>query len=161
FAFVLLIGAGLLLASFRQLLSVDPGFRPDGVVTAATVAPATRYPNSADQIAWMNATLAAIRQIPGIQASGATTSIPLGANHNDSVILAEGYVMQPGESLVSPTQVTVTPGYFETMGIPLIRGRYFEDRDNAAAQRAIIVDDSLARKFWRNADPIGKRMYQP
>jgi predicted permease len=161
FAFVLLIGAGLLLASFRNLLSVDAGFRPDGVVTAATVAPRSRYPGAPELINWMTAMLASMRQVPGVVAAGATTSIPLGGNHNDSVILAEGYVMKPGESLVSPTQVTVTPGYFEAMGIPLIRGRYFDDHDTPDSQRTIIVDESLARKFWRNEDPIGKRMYRP
>jgi predicted permease len=161
FAFVLLIGAGLLLASFRQLLAVNTGFRVDGVVTATTVAPRTRYPGTGELNSWMNAMLSQIRQIPGVSAAGATSNIPLGGDHSDSVILAEGYVMKPGESLVSPTQVTVTTGYFEAMGIPLNRGRYFDDHDTPDGPRTIIVDQSLAKKFWGTADPIGKRMYQP
>ncbi len=111
-AFVLLAGAGLVLASFRQLLHVDPGFDVKGVVTAATSVPQSLYPKDSDVNSLMDRTLAAIRGIPGVTAAGATTTIPWGGNHSDSVILAEGYIMKPGESLISPEQVTVTPGLF-------------------------------------------------
>ena len=69
--------------------------------------------------------------------------------------------MKPGESLVSPMQVTITPGYFEAMRTPLVRGRYFEDRDNEAAPGVVIVDERLAQKFWPGRDPLGRRMYKP
>jgi predicted permease len=160
-AFVLLIGAGLLLASFRQLLRVDPGFRSTGVITSATAVPRAKYTDNSALITWMKSMLGAIRRVPGVASAAATTSIPFGDNHNDSVILAEGYVMKPGESLISPAQVTVTAGYFETMRIRLIRGRYFDERDTAESQATIIVDEKLANKFWRDGDPIGKRMFMP
>ncbi|WP_321477288.1 FtsX-like permease family protein [uncultured Paludibaculum sp.] len=97
----------------------------------------------------------------GVASAGGTTAIPFGGNHSDSVIFAEGYAMRPGESVVSPRQIHVTPGYFETMGIGLVRGRYFDERDNERSAPAIIVDEILAKKFWPNSDPIGRRMFQP
>jgi predicted permease len=94
-------------------------------------------------------------------AAGATSMIPFSGNYNDSVILAEGYVMKPGESVISPRQAVATPGYFETMGIGLVKGRYFEDRDDANSPRVVMVDERLAHRFWPNRDAIGQRMFQP
>jgi len=160
-AFVLLAGAGLVLASFRQLLHVAPGFDVKGVVTAATSVPQSLYAKNADAIALMDRALDAIRAIPGVTAAGATTTIPWGGNHSDSVILAEGYVMKPGESVISPEQVTVTPGYFEAMHIAMAAGRAFDRRDNESAPGAILVDERLARHFWPGQNPIGRRMHFP
>jgi predicted permease len=160
-AFVLLVGAGLVLASFRQLLHVDPGFDVKGVVTAATSVPQSLYPKDADVSQLMDRTLTAFREIPGVIAAGATTTIPWGGDHNDSVILAEAYVMKPGESIISPEQVIVTPGYFEAMHIPMIAGRPFDDRDRSSAPETIIVDERLAHHFWPDRNPIGRRMYFP
>lgn len=160
-AFVLLVGAGLLLVSFRRLLKVDPGFRIDGIVTASTSFPRSRYPGDGDLAAFINRALDAIRRIPSVTAAGATMSIPFSGNYSDSVILAEGYAMKPGESLISPRQVVVTAGYFETMNIGLVRGRYFDDHDSATSPPVVIVDERLARRFWPDRDPIGRRMYQP
>ena len=159
-AFVLLVGAGLLLASFRHLLAVDPGFTTRGVVTASTEAPHSRYRSDGDLRSLMNRALDSIRRQPGVVAAGATTDIPFGNKENDEIIMAEGYVMKPGESLFSPYRFIVTPGYFETMNIALERGRYFDERDSESAAPTVIVDEQLARHFWPNLDPIGHRMYQ-
>jgi predicted permease len=160
-AFVLLAGAGLLLASFRHLLAVDPGFTSKGVVTASTNAPQSRYHGDGPLRILMNRALDSIRGLPGVAAAGATTEIPFGNNFSSSVIMAEGHVMKPAESIVSPYRLSVTPGYFETMNIALIRGRYFDERDNESAALVVIVDERLARHFWPNRDPIGQRMYRP
>jgi putative ABC transport system permease protein len=85
----------------------------------------------------------------------------MGSNHSDSVILAEGYEMAPGESLISPSQVVVGVGFFETMKTRLKRGRFFDARDEQPGVRSIIVDERLANKFWQGQDPIGRYMYQP
>ena len=161
FAFALLVGAGLLLASFRLLLQVDPGFNSNGVVTASVSLPRSRYGKAEDQRNFMNRALPAVRAIPGVSIAGATDIIPLGGDHSDSVIFAEGYQMKPGESLISPLSLTVTPGYFEALGIHLVRGRSFDDRDNESAPRVVIVDERLAQHFWPGRDPIGRRMYMP
>ncbi|HXY24541.1 MAG TPA: ABC transporter permease [Candidatus Acidoferrum sp.] len=161
FAFALLMGAGLLLASFRYLLHVDPGFNPQGVVSASVALPSARYPKNENQRDFMNRALPALRAIPGVSHVGATDAIPLGADHNDSVILAEGYQMKPGESLISPLNIAVTPGYFEALGIPIVQGRSFNDHDNETAPHVMIVDERLARHFWPNRSPLGARMYFP
>ncbi len=161
FAFVLLIGAGLLFASFRRVLAVDPGFDPSNVLTTSVQLPRTRYEKPTARVAFVDAALARIRALPGVVAAGATDTIPFGGNHSDSVILAEGYQMSPGESVISPSQVDATPGYFQAMRAKLVRGRFFEDRDTATSARVVVVDEKLAHRFWPNQDPIGRRMYQP
>jgi predicted permease len=161
FAYVLLIGAGLLFASFRKVLAVDPGFRGDGVMTASVNLPAVRYKDDPAVIAFADEALRRVRALPGVVSAGATDTIPFGGNHSDSVILAEGYQMQPGESVISPSQVVASPGYFETIGARLVSGRFFEERDGAKAPPVVIVDEKLARRFWPGTDPVGRRMYKP
>ena len=161
FAFVLLIGAGLLFASFRRVLSIDPGFTADRVLTASITLPRTRYAKDDALIRFTDEALRRIRSLPGVVSAGATTTIPFGGNQNDSVILAEGYQMQPGESVISPQNVDVTPGYFEAMGAKRLRGRFFDERDADKAPHVVIVDEKLAGRFWPGQDPIGRRMYMP
>ena len=119
------------------------------------------YKEAAARRAFLETALERIRVLPGVVGAGATTSLPFGHSFSDSVILAEGYQMKPGESLISPSSITVTPGYFEAMKIPLVAGRFFDERDTAESQRTIIVDERLARRFWPNENPIGKRMWKP
>lgn len=160
FALVLLVGAGALLASFQRILAVDPGFDPNQTVTGAVALPASTYPDQSLR-ATMARILERVRAIPGVEAAGLTTGLPMSGDHSDSVILAEGYQMAPGESLISPVQSRVSDGYFEAMKIRLVRGRYFDARDHERAPRAIIIDERLANKFWPGQDPIGRHMWQP
>jgi predicted permease len=90
-----------------------------------------------------------------------TNQVPLSGSHSDSVIIAEGYVMKPGESLVSPIEATVSDGYFEAMKIPLVKGRYFDARDTKDSMHALVVDEKMAAHFWPGQDPIGRRLYKP
>ncbi len=161
FAFALLMGAALFLTSFRRLLHVDPGFRAEGVVTASVSLPRSKYVKREDWGGFLNRALPAVRAIPGVQQAGVSDVIPLSGNHNDEVILAEGYQMQPGESIISPLMMDVSPGYFEAMGIPMSKGRRLDERDNENAPRVVIVDERLAQHFWPNSDPVGRRMYFP
>jgi predicted permease len=160
-AFTLLVGAGLLLASFRAVLKLDPGFDPSHVVTAAISLPSAAYKDDPAIITFAGRALAGIRGLPGVEAAGLTSQLPFSGDHSDSVILAEGYVMQPGESLISPRQTWVTDGYFEAMKIRLTRGRLFDARDTVTSEKTIIVDERLAKKFWPGQDPLGRRMYLP
>ncbi len=160
-AFLLLVGTGLLLASFRQILAVEPGFDPRHVLTACVRLPASRYPGDKELRGFTDEAVRRLRGLAGVTAVGATDSIPLTGDHSDSVILAEGYQMKPGESVISPTRLQVAAGYFESMRIPLVHGRYFDDRDSADGPLTIIVDTRLAKRFWPGQNPVGRRMYRP
>ncbi len=161
FALVLLMGAGLLLTSFRNVQAINPGFVPDHVLTGTVALPSVRYKGGTELRAFMSQALERIRALPGVVAAGATNTIPMGDNFSDSVIMAEGYQMKPGESLISPQQVVATAGYFQAMHIPLMEGRLFDERDTATSPRVLIIDEQLAHKFWPHTSPIGKRMWQP
>ncbi len=110
---------------------------------------------------FLNRSLESIRQLPGVAAAGATTIVPLGSSAQSGLLFAEGYVPQPGEPAVSGLRSFVTPGYFETVGTPLVRGRYFDDRDTLPTSTAIVIDEQLARRFWPDGDAIGRRMFWP
>jgi predicted permease len=161
FAFMLLIGAGLLLASFQRVLAVQPGFDASHVLTGIVNPPATRYKDDAEVRAFWNRLLERVRALPGVEAAGITSTIPLSGDTSDSVIVAEGYVMSRGESLISPFQASVSSGYFEAMGIPLKRGRLFTESDTESSQKVIVIDERLAKRFWKGQDPVGRRMWKP
>jgi predicted permease len=157
-AFVLLIGAGLMVASLRSALHVDPGFQPSSVLTGYVSLPESRYPDGDSQRRFIDELLPRLRAIPGVTAVSVSNQIPFDDNNSSSVIIPEGYVPRPGESLLSPLYHRVGPGYFEALGIPLVAGRYFEESDNETAQRVIIIDEWLARRYFPNESPLGKRM---
>lgn len=161
FALMLLAGAGLLLASFQHVLAVNPGFDASHVLTGVVSPPTARYKGDDEARAFWNRLTERVRALPGVEAAGITSTIPLSGDASDSVILAEGYVMARGESLISPFQATVSPGYFEAMSIPLKRGRYFSASDDERAPRVVIIDERLANRFWKGQDPIGRRMWKP
>ena len=102
-----------------------------------------------------------MRALPGVQQAGLTSDIPFGGDYSDSVILAEGYQMAPGESLISPYRISVTPGYFEAMEIPLVAGRVFTDSDTDTSPLVVVIDQKLARRFWGDVNPVGRRMFSP
>ena len=161
FALMLLIGAGVLLASFERVLSINPGFRAGNVLTGTLSMPASRYRDDAALRATSARILERLRAVPGVASAGFTTTLPFSGSYSDSVILAEGYQMQPGESLISPGQVTASEGYFDAMGATLVAGRFFNAGDIESRPRVLIIDDRLATRFWPNGDALGKRMYFP
>jgi predicted permease len=160
-AFVLLIGAGLLVASFRQLLQIDPGFMAGQVLTGRVAPLEARYPDNAALNSYSDRALERIRALPGVAAAGVSSFLPFSWDGSSSVIIPEGHAMTPGESVVSPNLLYVTPGYLEALRVPLVRGRLFADSDAPPAPRVVIIDEQLANRFWPNADPIGRRMYMP
>lgn len=160
-ALMLLIAAGVLLASFERVLAIDPGFEPQRVVTGSLSLPSARYPDAEALRVATDRLLERVRALPGVEAVGMTSFMPLSDDHDDSVILAEGYAPAPGESLIAPNHVVVSPGYFDAMGTRLLAGRVFDDRDSASAPPAIIVDEQLAAKFWPGQSPLGRYMYFP
>jgi predicted permease len=160
-ALVLLVGAGLLLASFRHVVGVDPGFNPASVLTASIVLPTARYPDANAVRRTTDDVVRAIRTEPGVVSAGTTTAIPFGNDFSTRLIFPEGYQPRPGEAPVGPYRNVVSPGYFETMGVRLIRGRFFDARDTADGQKVAIVDATLAKRFWPDTDAVGHRLFLP
>lgn len=158
-AFVLLIGAGLMLMSFRAALSVDPGFEPEGVLTAFVSLPAARYGDGEARRQLVDELLREVRGLPGVQAAGVTSQLPFTGSNSSSVVMPEGYVPAPGESLLSPLQASVAPGYFEAMGIGLVDGRTFRDSDGPDVPNVMVIDEWLARRYWPDGSPLGDRMF--
>ena len=158
-ACVLLSSALLLLASFQRILAIDPGFRAENLLTAQVSLPDARYPSGEDRRAFAERILPRIRALPGVTTAGITSSIPFGNDRNNSVIRAVGYEERPGESLVSPSLIRIDGDYLAALGVPLVEGRYFDDRDTAESMRAIIIDERLARRFWPDRSALGGRMY--
>jgi predicted permease len=152
---VLLIGATLLFTSFRHLLALDGGFAPDGVVTATIFPPPSRYPDEQAVIRLLDRLRERARQIPGVTAAGFTSNIALSGFESPSTVSAADRTAPDAQPLV-PSIVVATPGYFEAMSTPLVRGRYFTDADRESAARVAIVDEHLARRLWPDQDPIGK-----
>jgi predicted permease len=96
-----------------------------------------------------------------VEAAGLTSYLPFSWDGSSSVLVPEGYVAKPGDSLVSPNQVYATPGYLEAMRVALKKGRLFTESDGAGAPGVVLLDEALAARFWPNADPIGRRVYLP
>jgi predicted permease len=158
-AFVLLNGSALLLASFRELLRVAPGFSTERILTASTLAPSARYAGGPELTSLTNRFLSEVRSIPGVVSAGATNAIPLQSLFNHNLILPEGYADNTSDRLVSPIQIVASDGYLEAMGIRLLAGRYFDQRDAASAQPVILIDRKLAEHFWPGQNAVGRRMY--
>ena len=158
FSVVLLMGAGLMLTSFRNLLAVDAGFDGERVITATIFPPPSRYKDQRAAVALSNRILESIRTVPGVTAAGITSNIALSGRTSPATVSAADSDPQPGEALVLPSIVAVTPGYFEAMGTTLVRGRYFAESDQENTLRVAIVDERLATRLWPNQDPIGKRL---
>lgn len=153
---VLLIGAGVLLTSFRNLLAVDAGFDAERVATATIFPPPSRYEDQRAVTALSDRILESVRGMPGVEAAGITSLIALSGHASPATVSAAAHTPEPGEALIVPSVVSVTPGYFEAMSTPLIRGRYFADTDRERARRVAIVDERLAARLWPNEDPVGK-----
>ncbi|HSM59446.1 MAG TPA: ABC transporter permease [Longimicrobiales bacterium] len=157
-AFVMLIGAGLMLMSFRAALSVDPGFEPDNVLTGFVSLPGARYEDMESRRQFADELVARLRAIPGVEGASLTAQLPFTGNFSSSVAMPEWYVPRPGESVLSPLTTWVSPGYFETMGIELVEGRLFEESDGPGTTSVVVLDKWLADRYWPDRSPLGDRM---
>ena len=160
-AFVLLIGAGVLLASFQKVVAVDPGFTAGRVLTGRVAPGRVAYPDDGAVLAYTTRAVERIRALPGVDAAGVSSFLPFSWDDNSAVIIPEGFAAAPGESIVSPDRLSVTPGYLEALGVRVKRGRLFTENDTAASPGVVIIDERLAERFWPGGDPIGRRMYLP
>ena len=157
-ALTLLVGAGLLTRSFAKLLQVDPGFRPDHLLTFNVALPTAKYPNDTARVAFFDRATEAIAAQPGVVSAGATSVLPFTNNWSTASFNVEGYVVPPKGNMPWGDIRVVTPDYLRTIGAPLVRGRFFTAQDVEGAPTVAIVDEELVRTYWPDADPIGKRI---
>ncbi len=154
---MLLISAGLLVRSFIRLQQVNPGFAPEGVLTAAITLPQERYPNGAKRLAFYQEFLQNLERTHEVEAAGIVDFLPLSGSNSGAGFFPEGRPMpRPGEAQIVWMR-WMSEGYFRAMSIPLMAGRQFDERDSPPAPPVAIVNQTLARRFWPGEDPIGKR----
>lgn len=156
---ILMLGAGLMLRSFERLTTVKPGFEPDGLVSAGLSLPARAYPEPAQVETFYTALLTRLESSPGIQRASAGTTVPL---WNDAGVWDFEIEGRPAPTAGQPAwnanAVIVRPGYFETLGVPIVRGRSFTQKDDERGQPVVILNEALAAKFFAGEDPVGKRV---
>src|SRR5262245_12785583 len=156
-ALVLLVGAGLLLKSSWRLQQVNPGFNPERVLTVPLSLPPSKYPEGANVVAFYQQLLERLRALPGVKAAGATSSVLLYKVHNSAGISIEGRPAPSGGSRPELPLDSVSPSYFQVLGMQLIQGRNFTEQDKRDGLPVAIVNETMARRFWPDEDPIGKR----
>jgi len=156
---VLLAGAGLLLRSYAAVLAVDPGFKAEGLLLAETVLPIPRYPDAPDRDAFYKRVLENVRALPGVESAGYTNYAPLMFMGGRALVLVEGRPRPEGSAIAQNIVAnrSASPGYFETLGVPLVRGRFFDDRDVRDGARVAVINETMARRHWPDQDPIGQR----
>ncbi len=156
---MLLVGAGLLIKSFLRLTHVDPGFTATNVLTMQLSLTRAKYPEPQQGAAFFQELVSRIEALPGVQAAGTVTELPFSGQDNDTFFTIEGKPPVAFGSLENDASIRIiSPNYFRAIGIPLLKGRSFTDRDSINAPNTIIVSDSFARRFLPNEDPIGKRL---
>ncbi|HEY4285315.1 MAG TPA: ABC transporter permease, partial [Chthoniobacterales bacterium] len=157
-SFLLLIGAGLLINSFIHLRHVDPGFRSEKLLTMKIVLPETRYPNKQGRSLFYDELLRRIETLPGVATAAVATDLPLTNTGNSLGIAMEGRADPAPDRMPIIITRVVSPGYFKTMSIPLLDGRVFTDGDKSDSPPVVIISETMARRFWPNEDPLGKRI---
>jgi predicted permease len=157
-ALVLSVGAGLLLKSLTRLAQVDPGFNPAGVMTASVQLPEGQYNTDEKQAAFYRAVDERLAALPGVSTAAIAVALPFSGFTPSSSFSIEGRPSGPGDPGPHSDLSWITPGYFQAMGIPLLRGRYFTDQDRLGAPPVVMIDENLARQYWPHQDPIGRHL---
>ncbi len=155
---VLLIGAGLLINSFLRLRNVDPGFNPENLLTMKIVLPDLKYELQAQRSAFYTELTQRLQSIPGVRSAAVTTNLPLYRQGNSISITIEGRPEPPpGQELIVVTRM-ISPEYFDTMSIPLLKGRQLTDQDTDNSPNVVVISETMARRFWPGDDAVGKRI---
>jgi putative ABC transport system permease protein len=157
-SFLLLIGAGLLINSFFHLRNLDPGFRADHLLTMKIDLSQVKYPDRERRSAFLDELIRRVRALPGAKAAAIAGNLPLTYNGDSMAIGVEGVPDPPPDQRPDVIYRAVGPGYFSTMGIPLLRGRDFTDQDRADSNYVVVISEKIAQHFWPGQDPIGKRL---
>ena len=159
FAFLLLMGAGLMLRTFANLRAVSPGFNPRNVLTVQVTLTEARYPDLAQRKAFFDKLLAAVRALPGVESAGGTTTLPFYYGFSSPVKMTlKDHPSLLADQLLSVPLSHVTPDYFSAMQVPLRAGRFFTAEDRPGSLPVAIVSQEFASRFFAGADPIGKHL---
>jgi putative ABC transport system permease protein len=165
FSFILLIGAGLMLRSLGNLLTVDPGFSPQHVVAMRTTFSFTKYGSSDQLVLAARKVLDRVRAVPGVLSASISSVYPLqreaitaGSSAFSGTFQIEGRELSPGEAPPVSSEIVVSSGYFETLGIPLRAGRLLTDADDGKHGFVTLINEAAKRRFWPHEDPLGKRV---
>ena len=157
-SFILLIGAGLLIKGFLSLQNVDPGFNPNNVLTLNTSLPRSKYRTNDSAAQFYERLLDRVQTLSGVKAAGAVTMLPFTNSDEGTSFYIEGQPKPPPGEEPLLHQRIISPGYFQAMGVGIRNGREFEQRDRADARQTAIINETMARRFWPNQNPIGKRL---
>ncbi|HEX8140370.1 MAG TPA: ABC transporter permease [Pyrinomonadaceae bacterium] len=157
-ALVLLVGAGLMIRSFARLQAVDPGFRPERILTMDLSLPSAKYKEDAQVSAFFDQLSSRISAVPGVESVGAVSALPLSGGGDIITFLVEGRPEQPPGQSEDAEYRIVTPGYFATMGVPVVRGEGFTERHTREAPAVMVINETFARRYFPGEDPIGKRL---
>ena len=158
-ALTLLTGAGLLVKSFARLQGVDPGFDPEHLLTFNLSLPATRYPADSQQTAFFDQVLPAIAAVPGVRAAGATSVMPFSGSWSTASFEIEGYQPPPKTQGPWGDVRIVTPGFFETLRVPLRKGRFLGEEDRAGGRRVAVIDEEFVRRYWPQPGSAGEAVH--
>jgi len=156
-AVVLLIGAGLLIRTFAALHSVAPGFDAHNVLTVETALTGAQYDKTAGIALMSRQVLERVRAVPGVEAAAASSYLPLDGGLGLGFVI-EGRPLTNGPVHGGAAWNYVTEGFFDCFKVPVLRGRVFTDRDDAASSPVVVINQAMARKFWKDQDPIGQRL---
>jgi predicted permease len=157
-ASVLLIGAGLMLRTFLNLIHLDPGFREDHVLTASLSLPHVQYKTGEQVAQFYDRLMSNLNQLPGVESAGAGSDLPwTGYDENLGGFLIEGKKPPPNQEFHARYHMA-TPGYFSAMGIPLLNGRSFAEADKKDAPPALIINHAMADRYWPHEEVVGKRI---
>ena len=155
---VLLVGAGLAIRSFLAVVKTNPGFKTDSVLTMRLMLPGAKYAEEAQREAFSSDLVQRVKATPGVESAAIVNFLPLSGLSTSDMYLVEGEAQPaPGQENDGRYRVA-TPDYFQTMRIPIVRGRAFTEHDKAGTPRVVIVNEALARKHWPGQDAIGKRI---
>jgi putative ABC transport system permease protein len=157
-AFVLLVGAGLLIKSFTRLMSVDPGVEPAHVLTTKLALPAEKYADGDARARFHQEVLERVSRLPGVEAAGVTSHLAVEEFGTNGTPVIEGKTYPPNQNPLIEYRV-VSPDYFRALGVRLLRGRYLDERDTKATPPVVVVNDAMARQIWGGEDPLGKRVF--
>ena len=155
---VLLVGAGLLIRSFDRLQSVNPGFDPDHVVTMQVTLPAARYATGIQVASFYRQLVERIEQTPGVRAAGLSLGLPPNLLQVQNPFHLEGQSYEAGKATTLAEEVPVSEDYFRALGVPLVRGRFFNDADRMPGRHSLIINAAMAERYFAGKDPVGQRL---